>query len=93
MKGVKHKRCSIPSRGTRFIQAVAVPVAPPSEDSADCRKQIAESYGFRQIGEPLPENVTMKDVIDSLPKKVLFLFASSCTLNAYVVLLETTSLI
>lgn len=70
VKGVKHKRCSIPSRRTKFIQAVAIPVAPPSEDSVEYRKQIAENYGFKQIGEPLPENVTMKDIIDSLPKKV-----------------------
>lgn len=91
MKGVKHKRCSIPSRRTKFIQAVAIPVAPPSEDSVEYRKQIAESYGFKQIGEPLPENVTMKDIIDSLPKKVLFLFSSFCTLIAYVILLEPTS--
>ncbi|CAJ2679772.1 unnamed protein product [Trifolium pratense] len=29
-----------------------------------------ERYGFEQIGEPLPDNVTLKDVIASLPKKV-----------------------
>lgn len=54
------------------MQAVAAPVAPPPEaDSAEYRKQLAESYGFKRIGEPLPDNVTLKDVIETLPKKVL----------------------
>jgi len=51
---------------------VAVPVAPSPADSTEYRKQLSENYGFSQIGEPLPENVTLKDVIDSLPKKVIY---------------------
>lgn len=61
---------------TKVIQAVAVPVTPSSADSAEYRKQLAERYGFRQIGEPLLDNVTLKDVLDTLPKKVYFLMAS-----------------
>lgn len=57
---------------TKITQAVAAP-APTSEiDSAEYRKQLAERYGFTQIGEPLPGNVTLKDISDSLPKKVFF---------------------
>ena len=59
-------------RRTRTVQAVATPVAPSSADSAEYRKQLAESYGLRQIGEQLPDNITLKDVIDTLPKKVYF---------------------
>jgi len=59
-------------RRTRTVQAVAAPVAPSSADSAEYRKQLAESYGFRKIGEPLPDNITLKDVMDTLPKKVNF---------------------
>lgn len=57
---------------SKIVQAVAIPVAPPPIDNAEYRKQLAESYGFEQIGEPIPENVTLKDVIDSIPKKVIF---------------------
>lgn len=58
------------------MKAVAVPVASPSAesspaDSSACLKQLCDSYGFRQIGQPLPENVTLKDIINSLPKKVM----------------------
>lgn len=69
-KGIKHKGHSFSPKKIHIVRAVAVPVAPISEDSAEYRKQLADSYGFRQIGEPLPENVTLKDVIDSLPRKV-----------------------
>ncbi|KAA3486230.1 omega-6 fatty acid desaturase, chloroplastic-like isoform X1 [Gossypium australe] len=73
VKGIKHRKGLIPLRRNKVIQAVAVPVRPSSADSADSaqyRKQLAETYGFRQIGEPLPDNVTLKDVIDTLPRKV-----------------------
>jgi omega-6 fatty acid desaturase (delta-12 desaturase) len=52
---------------------VAIPVEPAPVESVEYRKQLAERYGFEQIGEPLPDNVTLKDVITSLPKKVVFL--------------------
>lgn len=79
IKGIQHKKCSIPIRRGKFIQAVAVPVAPSAadSDSAEYRKQLAEGYGFKQIGEPLPDNVTLRDVIDTLPKKVLFVFITA----------------
>ena len=47
---------------------MAIPVSP---DTAKYREQLAESYGFKQIGEPLPDNVTLNDVIYTLPKEVL----------------------
>ncbi|KAG6770179.1 hypothetical protein POTOM_025851 [Populus tomentosa] len=70
VKGENHKKWVIPMRRTRTVQAVAAPVAPSSADSAEYRKQLAESYGFRQIGEPLPDSITLKDVMDTLPKKI-----------------------
>ncbi|KAL8138563.1 hypothetical protein V2J09_004564 [Rumex salicifolius] len=58
----------------KVLQAVAVPMAPSESsfaaDNAEFSKQLAEKYGFQQIGEPLPDNVTMRDIITSLPKKV-----------------------
>lgn len=71
LKELKHKKGSMnPRKKTKFVQAVAIPVSPSAADSAEYRKKLAESYGFRQIGEPLPDSVTLKSVIDSLPKKV-----------------------
>ncbi|KAJ4913611.1 hypothetical protein Rs2_08232 [Raphanus sativus] len=56
---------------TGCIKAVSVPVAPPpSADSAEDREHLAESYGFKQIGQDLPDNVTLKDIMDTLPKEV-----------------------
>lgn len=70
LKGKKQKSVLFHLKRAKPVQAVAVPVAPSSADSAQYRKQLAESYGFRQIGEPLPSNVTLKEIIDTLPKKV-----------------------
>ncbi|XP_050364747.1 omega-6 fatty acid desaturase, chloroplastic isoform X2 [Argentina anserina] len=68
-QGSKRQQCSFRNQRT-FVQAIAIPVAPSSPDSAEYRKQLSENYGFRQIGEPLPDTVTLKDIIDTLPKKV-----------------------
>ncbi|KAG2665100.1 hypothetical protein I3843_16G110400 [Carya illinoinensis] len=68
-KGIRHRQFLFPKR-TKVLQAVAIPVVTSPTDSADYRKKLAESYGFKQIGEPLPEDVKLKDVIDTLPKKV-----------------------
>lgn len=78
LKNVGHVRLNQQWKGTRrkstLVQAVAVPVAPPSAfpptDNTEYLKQLAESYGFQQIGEPLPDEVTLRDIITSLPKKV-----------------------
>ncbi|KAL1335227.1 omega-6 fatty acid desaturase, chloroplastic isoform X2 [Arachis ipaensis] len=69
-KGFRHRLNFVPRKKVTVIQAVAVPLEPSPVESAEYRKQLAESYGFRQIGEPLPDDITLKDVIDSLPKKV-----------------------
>ncbi|KAF9615517.1 hypothetical protein IFM89_024100 [Coptis chinensis] len=68
-RAIKHHPLSH-KKETKFIQVVAVPVLPSASDRAEHRKQLCERYGFAQIGEQLPENVTLKNVIDSLPKKV-----------------------
>ncbi|KAG8372580.1 hypothetical protein BUALT_Bualt12G0080800 [Buddleja alternifolia] len=57
-------------RKRKVVKAVAVSVAPTPADNAEHRQQLCQSYGFRQIGECLPDNVTLRDIIDTLPKKV-----------------------
>lgn len=66
------------SRQSLHISAVAVPSAPietsepfrsPLSDPAE-RERLAKEYGFRQIGEPLPDDVTLRQVVESLPKEV-----------------------
>ncbi|GAU18329.1 hypothetical protein TSUD_202180 [Trifolium subterraneum] len=71
-KGFMHQsqKHFVPRNKVNVIRAVAIPVEPAPVESVEYRKQLAERYGFEQIGEPLPDNVTLKDVITSLPKKV-----------------------
>jgi acyl-lipid omega-6 desaturase (Delta-12 desaturase) len=52
------------------LQAAVLSVTPPILDDEDKRKQMSEDYGFAQIGEHLPDNITLKDVMDTLPKEV-----------------------
>ncbi|PIA45769.1 hypothetical protein AQUCO_01600190v1 [Aquilegia coerulea] len=68
-KGIKHNKFS-QKKENKIIQAVAISVSPSALENADHRKQLADLYGFTKIGEPLPDNITMKDVIETLPKKV-----------------------
>ncbi|GMP63938.1 hypothetical protein CsSME_00025424 [Camellia sinensis var. sinensis] len=86
---IKHQRCLIPLRRITTVRAVAAPVAPSPADSspspaesAEYRKQLTESYGFKQIGEPLPENVTLKDIVATLPKKVIPQALNVCYLTS-----------
>ncbi|KAL3695200.1 hypothetical protein R1sor_009276 [Riccia sorocarpa] len=51
------------------IYAIAAPVAPDTLEDPEVRARLAEEYGFQQIGEPVPSSVTLKKVIDSLPKE------------------------
>lgn len=61
-------------RRSKFVQHVVAPMVPsapsPAADDPDDLKKLAETYGFQQIGEPLPDDVTLRDIITSLPKKV-----------------------
>ncbi|EES15058.1 omega-6 fatty acid desaturase, chloroplastic [Sorghum bicolor] len=52
------------------LQAAVLPVTSPLVDDEGERKQMAEDYGFTQIGDELPDNITLKDVMDTLPKEV-----------------------
>jgi omega-6 fatty acid desaturase (delta-12 desaturase) len=63
-----HQYLPLKQRGK--LQAAVLPVTPPLLDDEGKRKQMSEDYGFKQIGEPLPDNVTLKDVMDTLPKEV-----------------------
>lgn len=47
-----------------------LPISPSLLDDQEQREKMCESYGFTQIGKPLPDDITLKDVMDSLPKKV-----------------------
>ncbi|CAI0394491.1 unnamed protein product [Linum tenue] len=69
-QGTKQNKFLVHSRKSRTVQAVAVPAVSSAADGAEYRKQLAESYGFRQIGEDLPDDVTLKQVIDTLPKEI-----------------------
>ncbi|KAH7546182.1 hypothetical protein FEM48_Zijuj01G0173400 [Ziziphus jujuba var. spinosa] len=69
-KGIKRQQYLNSRRKIELVQAVAVPFSPAPADTAEYRKELSESYGFKQIGESLPKNVTLKDIIDTLPKKV-----------------------
>jgi len=60
----------LPSKQRGGLQAAVLPVAPPILDDEETRKQMAEDFGFTQIGEELPDSVTLKDVMDTLPKEV-----------------------
>lgn len=73
------RRANGKSQRTSSISAAAIPIAPPSSETfpssdplfdPEVRERLAKEYGFRQIGEPLPDNVTLKQVIDSLPQEV-----------------------
>jgi hypothetical protein len=67
------RRAGVVRTGARRpISAVAAPIAPPSSPLEDAgeRQRLAEEYGFTQIGEPVPEEVTLKKVIDSMPPEV-----------------------
>ncbi|GFP94110.1 omega-6 fatty acid desaturase chloroplastic [Phtheirospermum japonicum] len=66
----KPKQCLISFRKHQVVKAVAVSAAPSPADNAENRQKLCQDYGFRQIGEPLPDNVTLRDIIDTLPKKV-----------------------
>ncbi|CAI7766173.1 unnamed protein product [Closterium sp. NIES-53] len=54
------------SRLVKTSAAVAAPVSNPLSDPQE-RERLAEEYGFRQIGEPLPDDITLKQVIDTIP--------------------------
>uniref|UniRef100_A0A453B6K6 Fatty acid desaturase domain-containing protein n=1 Tax=Aegilops tauschii subsp. strangulata TaxID=200361 RepID=A0A453B6K6_AEGTS len=63
-----HQFLPLKQRGR--LQAAVLPVTPPLLDDEEKRKQMSEDYGFNQIGEQLPDNITLKDVMDTLPKEV-----------------------
>ncbi|KAJ1268628.1 hypothetical protein BS78_07G149400 [Paspalum vaginatum] len=53
----------LPLRQRGGLQAAVLPVTPILDDEGK-RKQMAEDYGFTQIGEQLPDNVTLKEVFE-----------------------------
>ncbi|KAL9242486.1 hypothetical protein vseg_016479 [Gypsophila vaccaria] len=67
-KGCRQQR-RIPWRMSKCVQAVAVPASAPTDNPSDLQL-LAEQYGFQQIGEPLSDDFTLRDIVTSLPKKV-----------------------
>lgn len=67
-------------RPPEVLQAAVLPTSPSSLDNEDQRQKMCENYGFTQIGEPLPDNISLKDVMETLPKKV---HVSYCLLNKF----------
>lgn len=53
----------------RVVKTSAAVAAPPSNPLFDPmeRERLADQYGFTQIGEPLPDNITLKQVVDTIP--------------------------
>ncbi|KAK4392789.1 Omega-6 fatty acid desaturase, chloroplastic [Sesamum angolense] len=78
----KKNQSLISFRKHKVVKAVAVSVAPPPADSAEHRQQLCQEYGFQQIGEPLPDNVTLRDIIDTLPKK-FFVIGHDCAHKSF----------
>ncbi|XP_057969783.1 omega-6 fatty acid desaturase, chloroplastic-like [Malania oleifera] len=70
-RGNKQQQHLVPVKRTKIVKAVAVPPTASSIDGIEYRKHLAKSYGFAQIAEPIPETVTLKDIADTLPKKLL----------------------
>ena len=63
--------------------APAAPAAELASSSAAERAAFAESVGYRSVGADLPSNVTLTDVISSLPKEVRlghFFMYSRCSM-------------
>ncbi|KAJ3677211.1 hypothetical protein LUZ60_002935 [Juncus effusus] len=51
-------------------RAVATPVTITANNEEQNKSLMCEKYGFTQIGEQVPDNITLKDVMDTLPKTV-----------------------
>ncbi|KAH9620954.1 hypothetical protein KSS87_004413 [Heliosperma pusillum] len=72
--GLAQEQQRICWRMSKSVHAIAVPVNPSSPssptDSPSHLQLLAKRYGFQQIGEPLSDDVTLKDIITSLPKQV-----------------------
>lgn len=91
-KEFRRQRSFVTRNKVTVIRAVSIPVQPAPAESAEYRKQLAENYGFRQIGEHLPDDVTLKDVINSLPKKVLVIINIIIYISVMFFIASTSSL-
>lgn len=49
---------------------VTLPLTPSPLDDLEERNHLCEEYGFTQIGEPVPSDIILKNVIDTLPREV-----------------------
>ncbi|KAI3879715.1 hypothetical protein MKW92_044909 [Papaver armeniacum] len=67
---VRGHPCLSHRKRAQNIQAVSVPVPPSTMNTSEYRRKLSEIYGFTQIGEPLADDITLKDIIETLPKKV-----------------------
>ncbi|KAH9299246.1 hypothetical protein KI387_030928 [Taxus chinensis] len=63
----QHGRIHVTDQKTHFV---ALPLAPSPLHDLEERNHLCEEYGFTQIGEPVPSNITLKNVIDTIPQEV-----------------------
>lgn len=54
----------------KVVRASVVPISPSLLVNDIQRSDMCKTYGFMKIGEAVPDNVTLKDIIATLPKKV-----------------------
>ncbi|XP_020594054.1 omega-6 fatty acid desaturase, chloroplastic isoform X2 [Phalaenopsis equestris] len=54
----------------KVVQASVIPISPSLLANDVQRIDMCKTYGFMKIGEAVPNNVTLKDIITTLPKKV-----------------------
>lgn len=60
------------SRGTIEASAIAAPpsLEPQPQLNGAERAELAEKLGYRKIGAELPDDVSLTDIISSMPKEV-----------------------
>ncbi|XP_057969786.1 omega-6 fatty acid desaturase, chloroplastic-like isoform X2 [Malania oleifera] len=68
---VRHQGCLIPLKRINHVRAMAIcHTQTLTDNTADYRKNLAQSYGYTQIGEPLPRNVTLRSIVETIPKEM-----------------------
>ena len=65
-------------QGSAHTCSAAAPLRLDSPMDAARRAQIAEETGYRTVGAELPDDVTLGDVVSSLPKDVRMLLFACC---------------
>ncbi|XP_020692677.1 omega-6 fatty acid desaturase, chloroplastic isoform X1 [Dendrobium catenatum] len=68
---VRHQSIHFSSKKLiKVVRAYVIPISPSLQVNDIIRSDMCKTYGFIKIGEAVPDNVTLKDIITTLPKKV-----------------------